>query len=254
MGSPGTKPAILLIRGLGETPAIWNGWATRYKNAGHEVLAPTWPAIDADVQGTRNIPTLLIGLPLETIIDHYVRVIRHHQNPPILMGHSFGGLIVQHLADRGLGAASVVIDARSTRSPAGAFSKAGSKVAALRVPTGARILWSGALSLLKSRVEHSVGERGPLLFVTDGEARLVTPAVNRAEVRKYAGAMAITAYLEFAQRDRNTLSHAGWEQVADFALSWALGNARDGMTFDDVKAALSPSRVLTESREHEARM
>jgi pimeloyl-ACP methyl ester carboxylesterase len=259
MSTGKAKPTVVFIGGLCTTPGIWDRWAARYKKAGHEVLAPVWPVIEGDAESARRNPSALIGLPLQTVVDHYERIVRGLESPPILVGHGFGGLIVQLLADRGLGVAGVVIDrARSEGVPARAFAPVESRLAALVMPNGARTLWNGALSFLKpkneSGVRHARSDKPALLFIAEGEARAVTPAVNTIDIRRYARSMAITAYLEFPERAYNTLSHAGWEQIADLALNWALGNSRHAMSFDDVKAALSPSRVLTESREHEARM
>ena len=79
-------------------------------------------------------------------------------------------------------------------------------------------------------------------------------AINKANVRKYSKSGALTAYREFPGRTHNTIGQAGWEQVADFALSWALENSHYQITDDDVKAAFAPPPVRTESGEHEIRM
>ena len=108
------KPTIILIHGLWLTPRSWEFWVDRFQKAGYNVMAPSWPGLEGEVEALRSDPTPLKGLKLAKVIDHYVRIITKLPNPPILMGHSFGGLIVQVLLDRGLGAAGVGIDAAAT--------------------------------------------------------------------------------------------------------------------------------------------
>ena len=115
-GTTNTKPTIVLIHGLWLTPRSWEGWIDRYEKAGYRVLAPSWPGLEGEVEAIRKDPSPLKGLKLKTVVDHYDRIIRKLDTQPILMGHSFGGLIVQMLVDRGLGAAAVLID---SAQPAG---------------------------------------------------------------------------------------------------------------------------------------
>jgi pimeloyl-ACP methyl ester carboxylesterase len=108
------KPTIVLVHGLWLTPRSWEGWIDRYRKAGYNVLAPSWPGLEGEVEAVRSDPSALKGLKLKTVVDHYERIIRKLDAPPIIMGHSFGGLIVQMLVDRGLGSAGVLIDSAQT--------------------------------------------------------------------------------------------------------------------------------------------
>ena len=108
------KPTILLIHGLWLTPRSWKGWIDRYETAGYRVLAPSWPGLEGEVEALRHDPAPLRGLHINTVVEHYARIIRGLDRPPILMGHSFGGLIVQMLIDRGLGAAGVLVASAQT--------------------------------------------------------------------------------------------------------------------------------------------
>ncbi|WP_369371243.1 alpha/beta hydrolase [Promicromonospora sp. Populi] len=106
-GTTGKRP-IVLVHGLWMTPASWDTWAERFRAAGHEVIVPGWPGIDdRSVQNVRSNPEPLRGIGLKQIVDHYERIIRTLPVKPIIMGHSFGGVVTQMLADRGLGAAYV---------------------------------------------------------------------------------------------------------------------------------------------------
>jgi len=102
------KTPIVLIHGLWMTPKSWNTWADRYRTLGHQVIVPGWPGIDdRDVADIRRDPSALEGIGLKQIADHYERIIRALPAKPIIMGHSFGGVLTQMLADRGLGSAYV---------------------------------------------------------------------------------------------------------------------------------------------------
>lgn len=105
-----TGRTIVLIHGLWVTPKSWENFRRHFEAAGHPVLAPAWPGIDRDVAAMRRDPSSLYGIGIEEVVAHYAQIIRGLPEPPIIMGHSYGGLITQLLIDRGLGAAGVAID------------------------------------------------------------------------------------------------------------------------------------------------
>ena len=106
-----TKPdTIVLIHGLWLTPLSWEHWIDRYTSRGYKVMAPSWPGMEGSVEDLRRNPDKVANLGVTEIVDHYDQVIRQLEHPPIIMGHSFGGLFTQILLDRSLGAAGVAID------------------------------------------------------------------------------------------------------------------------------------------------
>src|SRR2546427_12767133 len=134
-GRNASKPTIVLVHGLWLTPRSWEGWIDRYQKAGYKVLAPPWPGLEGEVEAIRRDPSALKGLRLTTVVDHYERIIRKLDTPVILMGHSFGGLIVQLLVDRGLGEAGGGIDSAPTGGgPVPPFSTAPPTVSGLGDP------------------------------------------------------------------------------------------------------------------------
>ncbi|MEV4626956.1 alpha/beta fold hydrolase [Micromonospora sp. NPDC049523] len=106
---------IVLIHGLWMTPRSWEQWVDHYSRAGFRVLAPAWPGMEGEVEQLRRDPSPIAKLNVTRIVDHYDRIIRDLDRPPIIMGHSFGGAFTQMLADRGLGAAAVAIDSAAVK-------------------------------------------------------------------------------------------------------------------------------------------
>jgi len=105
-----------LIHGQWETPLSWEGWKERFESRGHNVLASGWPGVgDRGVEAIRQDPSALEGLGIAEIAAHYEAIVRRLDTPPIIMGHSFGGLVTQILLDRGLGSAGVGIAASPFR-------------------------------------------------------------------------------------------------------------------------------------------
>jgi pimeloyl-ACP methyl ester carboxylesterase len=115
MTSEVPAPPIVLIHGLWLTPRSWEGWKARFEQRGHRVLAPAWPRMQGEVEDLRRDPSVLDGLGVAEIVDHYAGIVRGLDRPPVIMGHSFGGLVTELLLDRGLGAAAVAISPAQVR-------------------------------------------------------------------------------------------------------------------------------------------
>ena len=105
-----SKPPIVLIHGFWMTPRSWEHWKERYERHGHQVLTPAYPGLEVEVEALREDPSPIANLTVPEILAHLESVIRGLDQPPFLMGHSYGGLLMQLLLDRGLGAVGVAID------------------------------------------------------------------------------------------------------------------------------------------------
>lgn len=101
---------IVLIHGQWLTPRSWEFFRKHYEDEGYRVLAAAWPRLAGEVEEIRRDPSALAGLGLAEIVAQYETIVRSLDEPPVLVGHGLGGLVVQILLDRGLGAAGVAID------------------------------------------------------------------------------------------------------------------------------------------------
>jgi pimeloyl-ACP methyl ester carboxylesterase len=252
---------IMLIHGLWMTPRSWEHWVERYKGHGFDVLAPAYPGLEVEVEALREDPSPIEVLTIEGVVHHYETIIRGLKRPPILMGHSFGGALVQILLDRGLGAAGVAIDSapikgilkvpwtqvRSTwpvlKNPQNrhravpftleqfryAFtnnlSEEESRAAYERyhIPAPGRIVFNGATQNFSPQAATRVD------FEKEDRAPLLFIAGGEDHIMPASLNQAnyehyrsgIVAFREYPDRAHFTAGQQGWEAVADFALEWA---------------------------------
>jgi len=103
------RPPLMLVHGAWLSARSWENFADYFRDRGFTVSAPEWPRKHGDVEQLREATEELEGLGLTEIVDHYGSQIKSLEEPPVLIGHSFGGLIVELLLDRGLGRAGVAM-------------------------------------------------------------------------------------------------------------------------------------------------
>src|SRR5213592_2719476 len=101
---------VAFIHGLWLLPSSWDRWRTVFENAGYATLSPGWPDDPNTVQEANRHPEVFAHKTVGQVADHLEDVVGKLNKKPALIGHSFGGLLAQILAGRGLSAASVAID------------------------------------------------------------------------------------------------------------------------------------------------
>ncbi|MFF7454642.1 alpha/beta hydrolase [Kitasatospora sp. NPDC008115] len=100
---------VVLIHGAWFHLSSWAGWAERFTSHGYAVSVPAWPGEADTADLARRDPGPLRDLGLAELTAHYERIVRSFDRPPVLIGHSAGGLIAQHLLGAGHGRAAVAI-------------------------------------------------------------------------------------------------------------------------------------------------
>ena len=108
--APAETP-IVFVHGLWVHTTSWDPWVEFFHDAGYAPIAPGWPGTESTVAETRQHPEQVAGKGINDVVEHYAGIIRGLSAPPIVIGHSFGGLIVQRLLGQNLAAAGAAIDA-----------------------------------------------------------------------------------------------------------------------------------------------
>jgi non-heme chloroperoxidase len=101
---------VAFIHGLWLLPSSWDRWATVFEEAGYAPLTPNWPDDPDTVEEAKAHPEVFAHKTVGQVADHFADVIGELDRKPAVIGHSFGGLLAQMIAGRGLSAATVAID------------------------------------------------------------------------------------------------------------------------------------------------
>jgi pimeloyl-ACP methyl ester carboxylesterase len=250
-----TTKTILFVHGLFVTRRCWDPWVSRYEATGYKCVALAWPGRDQPVETLRkNHPDpALRRLSLDEIVNQHVSAIRALDEPPILIGHSMGGLIVQILLNRGLGVAGVAID---SAPPSGVLTTKWSFLKSnwpILNPLSPSPYWMpfkdfqytfvNGLPLAEQRAkyeQHVVPEslraaRGtltpiaridfkkshaPLLFLAGSTDHIIPASLNKTNYQKYKNSASVTNFKEFPGRTHFGIGQKGWEEMADYVLGW----------------------------------
>ena len=105
----GLQP-VVFVHGLWLLPSSWDRWAALFEGAGYTALQPGWPDDPDTVAEANAKPEVFAHKTVGQVADHFEVIIRGLNKKPAVIGHSFGGLLVQMLSGRGVAAATVAID------------------------------------------------------------------------------------------------------------------------------------------------
>ena len=105
----GLQP-VVFVHGLWLLPNSWERWARLFEEAGYVALTPGWPDDPETVAEANAHPEPMARKTVGQVAEHFAGIVRGLTKKPAVIGHSFGGLIAQILAGRGLSAATVAID------------------------------------------------------------------------------------------------------------------------------------------------
>ena len=256
------KRPIVFVHGLWLHAESWNPWLEFFRKNGYEPIAASWPGDAATTEATRRNPGAVAGYGVNEIAEHIAGQLKSFDRKPILIGHSFGGLLVQNLLGRDLAAAAIAIDPAPIKGvpelPFAAlksafpvlgnpfnFKRAVSLTEAqfrfgfanavpetearalyqqYAMPAPARPLFQAATAMLNPSAATNVNvanaSRGPLLFIAGGADNTVPPVLVKSAARRYRHSPAVTELQEFAGRGHSLVIDSGWQELAEFSLSW----------------------------------
>jgi len=267
MSTDATAPdTIVLIHGFWVTPRSWEHWITRYQARGYRVLAPAYPGFEVEVEALNEDPSPIEAVTVPQIIEHLEDVVGELDSPPILIGHSAGGVFTQILLDHGFGAAGVAINSAPTegvkvvplsqikstfpvlKNPANrhkavgftqeqwhyAFTNTFSEEESRRlyeryhIPASGQVFWGSALANIHpgrddNYVNYKNDDRAPLLFISGSDDHLMPPKIQRSNAKHYKSDT-VTDVKEF-EGPHLLPARDGWEEIADYALTWAADHA-----------------------------
>ena len=248
---------VMFIHGAWLTPAAWDLFRGRFEQKGVRTVAPAWPYEDVPIEQLRHEPPPGVrALTIKQLVDHYAAKIRALPDRPILVGHGLGGLIVQMLLDRGLGAAGVAIDPAPIRGvlptrhalrsalpvvlrwnswndvvpmpferfqadfaqtlPPDQMREAFNRYV---VPAPGLLYWEEAFGV-GNKVDVRNPDRPPLLLVAGEADRTIEPSMVRAAYDMQRESPSETAFRAFSGRSHFLIVEPGWEQIADYVIDW----------------------------------
>lgn len=243
-----TSKTIIFIHGMFNGANAWDAWIEYFEQAGFTCLAPAWPFHDP-----ADDITNLGALTLDTVIARYQSIIRELPEPPILIGHSMGGLIVQVLLNQGLGLCGIAID---SAPPAGVSSLAwsflksnlpvinpfmGDTPYVMSFPTFQYVfahllpleeqmeLYKKMIVPESRNVARSAGKFGkidftkphsPLLLIAGEQDHIIPASLNKKNFLKYKPDGSVAQFKIFPERTHSITAQHDWREVAEYILNW----------------------------------
>jgi pimeloyl-ACP methyl ester carboxylesterase len=258
------RRTVVLVHGLWVTTESWAGVRELWEQAGWTVVTPTWPVLRGRTAAeiNRDPPVGLGSLSVGRIVDALQAEIEALPERPLLVGHSFGGLFVQMLLDRGVGWGGIAVNpapiggvlhgwltltaalppilrwngwnrpyAFTRRRWAERFANGAppklqdESYDRYVIPTSGRVFYQAAV-WAGTRVDPRRRTQ-PLLITAGDRDRLVTPYLSRAAFRIQQRSPAQTDFISFPGRSHLLLAEPGWEAVTRTLIGWAEGRQRE---------------------------
>jgi pimeloyl-ACP methyl ester carboxylesterase len=105
-----TRRPVVFVHGLWLHATSWGPWIDLFREAGYEAAAPSWPGEADTVKECRENPDAVANIGIDDVTTHFAKLISSLGTAPVIIGHSFGGLIAEKLLGQSIGAAAVAID------------------------------------------------------------------------------------------------------------------------------------------------
>jgi pimeloyl-ACP methyl ester carboxylesterase len=249
------NPPILFIHGMFLNPKSWSEWERWFSARGYDCGSPAWPLHEGEpAELRRHVPEGLGRLTLAEVYQHHERIVREQTEPPVLIGHSAGGLLVQKLVAAGLARAGVAIASAAPNhmlAPDWSFLKNSALIAnplagdspfemtsdifhktfANTLPLAASDSAHEAFAVHESRriLRDVMGDDGvidtdrphvPLLFLAGEEDQIIPPTLVMRNAHAYSDKRSICEYFGFSGRGHFLCGEPRWQEIAETIANW----------------------------------
>jgi pimeloyl-ACP methyl ester carboxylesterase len=254
------KKPIVFIHGLWMHAGSWQPWMDFFTQHGYETISPAWPGDSSTVAESRTNSQAIANRGVTEIANNYAQVITTLSQPPIVIGHSFGGLIAQVILGRGIASAGIAIDPAPIKGVwqlpftalKASFPVLGNpfnykKAISLTynqfrygfanaitdqearelydrwtIPAPARPLFQAATATFAGSETkvNTANAKRGPLLITGGEKDNIAPPVVGEASRKKYPSSVVTDFKLFTGRGHSLIIDHGWREVAEYSLSW----------------------------------
>ena len=258
------KQTIVFIHGLWIHSSSWQAWMDFFNKQGYTTLNPGWPGDSATVAECRAHPAAIANRGVTEIADSYAKVIAALPEPPVVIGHSFGGLIAQILLGRGIARAGIAIDpapmkgvwqlpftalkaslpvlgnpfnltkANSLTYPQFRYgfanaipeSEARELYDRWTIPAPGRPLFQAAVATFAGSETrvNTANITRGPLLITGGEKDNIAPSILGLASAKKYNSSVITDFKLFDGRGHSLIVDNGWQDIAEYSLNWLKKN------------------------------
>jgi non-heme chloroperoxidase len=255
-----SSKTIVFIHGLWIHTSSWQPWMDFFNEKGYKTINPGWPGDSLSVAECRTNPQQIANRGVEEIVKSYAKIISTLPEPPIVIGHSFGGLIAQILLCRGLASGCIAIDPAPMKGvwqlPFSAikaafhvirnpfnlkkaesltyeqfrygFANAVSEMEAKElynrwtIPAPCRPLFQAAIATFAG-TQTKVKTQNTTrgpLLITGGEKDNQAPAIIGQASIKKYNTTAISDFKLFEGRGHSIIVDNGWKEIAEYSMNW----------------------------------
>lgn len=253
------KPKIIFIHGMFLNPKSWEPWVAYFTDLGYSCEAPPWPLHEGEPADLRaRVPEGLGKLSLAELHEHYADLVRAEPQPPVVIGHSLGGLLVQKLAADGLIAAGIgicpvapnrmlALDWGFVRNSVSITNPFAGDEPFEMTPEGFHQNFANTLSEAESNAAYQsyathesrqvlrdiMAEEGqidldlphvPLLFIGAEKDEIIPTSLVRRNAHAYTDNRSHHEYTDFSSRGHLICNEPLWEEVAERIANWLEGH------------------------------
>lgn len=254
------KKTIVFIHGLWLHASSWQSWMDFFNQQGYQTLNPAWPGDSISVALCRANPQAIANRGVTEVADSYAKIIATLPEPPVVIGHSFGGLIAQIILGRGIASAGIALDPAPMKGvwqlPFSAlkaslpvlgnpfnlkkaisltfsqfkygFANAIPEDEARElydrwtIPAPARPLFQAAFATIagKQTKVDTANTTRGPLLITGGEKDHIAPPILGKASSKKYNSSVVTEFKLFENRGHSLASDQGWKEIAEYCLAW----------------------------------